>query len=81
LGLTEIDIFDGKALLQYHLIFVLIGLISILITFFNIGITIGLPGWIYGLLGPVLFWDGRYQNKKKLNKFGSQQGNNNSKGG
>ena len=71
LELTERDIFDGKALLQYHLIFVLIGLISVLITIFNLGVTKGVPGWIYGLLGPVLFWHGRYQNKKRQNKFDS----------
>lgn len=70
LQLTEQEIFETKTYLRYHLIFVLVGLISVLITILNVGVTFALPGWIYGLLGPLLFWHGRHRRKLKQKKFG-----------
>ena len=79
LSLPDSDIFDTRTMLQYHLLFVMVGLISVAITVLNIGIRLGLPGWIYGLLGPILFWHGRHRKRKKQVKFASTQANNNSK--
>lgn len=79
LSLTDSDIFDIRTMLQYHLLFVMVGLISVAITIFNIGVRVGLPGWIYGLLGPVLFWHGRHRRRKKQTKFASTHVKNNSK--
>lgn len=72
LQLTESEIFDAKTYLRYHLIFVFVGLISTLLTILNVGILFALPGWIYGLLGPLLYWHGRHRKKKKQAQFISE---------
>jgi len=69
LQLTEQEIFDVRTYLEYHLIFVFVGLISVLLTILNVGILFALPGWIYGLLGPLLYWHGRYRHKKMQAHF------------
>src|SRR5690606_26589395 len=42
---------------RHFMIFVFTGAISILLAYFQIGITIGLPGYVYGLLGPLCTWN------------------------
>lgn len=71
LQLTEQEIFETRTYMRYYFIFVGVGILSILITVFNLGIHIGLPGWIYGLLGPLLFLHGRYSHKRQQKRFNS----------
>ena len=49
---------------RHFMIFVLTGAISILLAYFQIGITIGLPGCVYALLGPLCTWNARVFKKR-----------------
>lgn len=40
---------------RHFSIYVLVGLLSVLLSALNVGITIGLPGFVYGLLGPLCY--------------------------
>lgn len=42
---------------RHFMFFVLTGGLSILLAYFQVGITIGLPGYVYGLLGPLCTWN------------------------
>ncbi len=44
---------------KYFCIFIGVGIFSILLSFLQIGINFGSPGFVYGLLGPVCYWYGK----------------------
>jgi len=44
---------------RHFLIFVGIGILSILMATFNVGMRYGVPGIIYSLLGPLCYWHGK----------------------
>lgn len=45
---------------RHFMIFVVTGLISIILATLNIGLRFGLPGFAYGLIGPLAFLHGKY---------------------
>lgn len=49
---------------RHFSIFVIVAVISILLSLLGIGMRIGFPGWIYGLIGPLCFWHSNWFNKK-----------------
>jgi uncharacterized membrane protein len=65
LQLSKIDEFDIITFIQFYSVFVFVGILSIIFTLFDAGVAIGLPGWIYGLLGILLYLNGRRRNSKK----------------
>ena len=55
---------ESATLFRHYLIFVLVGLISILLARLQIGIRFGLPGIIYGLLGPLCYLHGVWSERR-----------------
>ena len=49
---------------RHFAIFVGVAALSVVLAFFKAGINFGLPGFIYGLLGPLCYWHGRWFNQK-----------------
>ena len=52
---------------RHFTIFVFVAIISIAFAVLNVGMKIGFPGWIYGLIGPLCFWHSRWFDKKYPN--------------
>ena len=66
-ALLELSTFQKHESLFYarhYSIFVSVGFISIISALLKIGIVIGLPGFIYALLGPLCYWHGIRAAKK-----------------
>lgn len=63
LGLPEAARHEALFLARHYAIFVGVGLLSVLLAASGLGVRIALPGWIYGLLGPLCalhgVWSGR----------------------
>ena len=49
---------------RHFAIFVLVALISILVSILNIGMGFGFPGIVYSLIGPLCFWHSKWFSKK-----------------
>lgn len=70
LGLSELERFDARTQLRHYSIYVLVGLLSIALTWFGIGLEVGMPGWIYAFLGPLCYANGatRDRQRKRLER-------------
>lgn len=53
LGLGERERREAHFLARHYAIFVGIGLVSMALAMADVGVRVALPGWIYGLLGPL----------------------------
>ena len=49
---------EARMLFRHYLIFVGVGALSALLAFMGWGLAVGLPGWVFGLLGPLCWWNG-----------------------
>ena len=49
---------EMKYYFRHFMIFVMVGILSIVIAKLNIGIRYGTPGFVYALLGPICTWHG-----------------------
>lgn len=47
--------------MRHHLIYVGVGALSVALALGGVGARFGLPGWVYGLLGPLCWWHGARQ--------------------
>jgi hypothetical protein len=56
LGLDAERAFEARMWMRHYGIYVGVGLLSIALTQLGIGLGIGMPGWIYGMLGPLCWW-------------------------
>ncbi len=59
LGLSELEIHDARTIFGHYMIFVVMAVVSILLTLLGLGGALGgISGWVYGLLGPVMtvYW-------------------------
>jgi hypothetical protein len=45
--------------MRHYLIFVAVGLLSVAFAAGGVGIRYGLPGFVYCLLGPLCWWNGK----------------------
>jgi hypothetical protein len=63
LGLDAAEERRARFFARHYAIFVLVGLVSVTLAVTGVGLRIALPGWIYGLLGPLCglhgVWSGR----------------------
>ena len=63
LGLGETERHEARFLARHYAIFVAVGLLSVALALTGVGLSVAMPGWIYGLLGPLCglhgFWTGR----------------------
>jgi uncharacterized membrane protein len=46
---------EARFLCRHYLLFACVGVASVAVAWLRVGIQVALPGWLYGLLGPVLF--------------------------
>lgn len=58
LGLDTLQQFDARMWCRHYLIYVFVGLISVLIAWSGVAAGTGISGWIYGALGPLCGWHG-----------------------
>ena len=65
LNLSRREDFDAQTAVQYYLIYVFVGLVSVGIAWSGVGIEFGLPGWMYGALGPLCFWHGLLRDRQR----------------
>ncbi|WP_422107960.1 TMEM175 family protein [Winogradskyella sp.] len=54
---------------KHFLIFVTIGIISVILSVFQIGMQIGFPGFVYAFLGPICYYNGALFRKKHPDVF------------
>ncbi|MBX2818905.1 MAG: DUF1211 domain-containing protein [Rhodothermaceae bacterium] len=64
LSLSPLQSHEAGYFARHYGIFAGVGIISILFAFFNVGVIIGFPGYIYALLGPLCYWHGHRSEKK-----------------
>jgi len=66
-GLNEAARREALFLARHYLIFVGVGLLSVLLALADLGVRFALPGWIYALLGPLCalhgVWNGRRERR------------------
>lgn len=65
LELSASERIEGEHLMRHYLLCALAGAISILVAWSGIGVRFGLPGWAYGLLGPLCYWNAKTAEKRK----------------
>jgi uncharacterized membrane protein len=64
----ELTAAEGQEALLYfrhYLIFVFVGLLSVLVAWRGIGLRIGFPGWIYALIGPLCYAHGTWSHRRQ----------------
>ena len=54
LEMSALEVFDTRAHIYENLVFGAIGLLSVLLALLNVGVNIGLPGWVYVFIVPIL---------------------------
>jgi uncharacterized membrane protein len=65
LGLDPLSAFDAVTQARHYGMFVLAGIISMAIAASGVGIAIGLPGFIFAILGPFCWWNGWSRAKQR----------------
>jgi hypothetical protein len=66
LGLSEEQVFEARMWMRHYGLYVGVGLLSIALTQLGVGLGIGMPGWIYGALGPLCWWHAARTEKARL---------------
>jgi membrane associated rhomboid family serine protease len=57
--------FDARTHMRYYSIYIVVGLLSITLAWLGVGMAIGLPGWIYALLGPICYANGATRDRAR----------------
>lgn len=65
LDLDESERHEAHMLKRHYLIFALVGLLSMLAAWLEIGLLYGFPGWIYLVLGPLCWWHGTWSDRRR----------------
>jgi uncharacterized membrane protein len=65
LGLDTLAVFDAVSAARHYGMFVLAGIISMAIARSGVGISIGLPGFAFAILGPLCWWNGWSRGKQR----------------
>jgi uncharacterized membrane protein len=65
LQLSEIELFDARSAMGFYLINVLVGATCATFAVFGWGLRYGLPGWIFGLAGPIFAWFGWTRGRRR----------------
>ncbi len=64
-GYTDDQRDEALMLFRHYLIFAVVGLLSVLTALLGVGIRFSLPGWLYGLLGPLCYLAGKLGSRRK----------------
>lgn len=65
LELTPDELSETRFFFRNYFILVTVGLLSIVLAISGIGLRIGMPGWIYGLLGPLAWYHSHWSAKRE----------------
>ena len=65
LGLDELEIFDGRTMMRHYGLYIGVGILSIVLTLAEVGLTIGMPGWIYAFIGPLCATHSRWSQRRR----------------
>ena len=65
LDLNAVEQIEVRTWTRHYLIFVGVGLLSVALAWAGVGIKIGLPGFVYMLLGPFCWWNGEVGGRRK----------------
>jgi|SRR6185369_3938816 len=65
LDLNAVEQIEVRTWTRHYLIFVGVGLFSVALAWAGVGIRVGLPGFVYALLGPFCWWNGEVGAKQK----------------
>lgn len=63
LGLGSGELREAHFLKRHYGLFALVGLLSMLLAWLDVGVQFGVPGWIYAILGPVCWAHGAWSNR------------------
>jgi hypothetical protein len=66
LGLDASGQNEAQVWMRHYLIFVAVGLFSVALAAGGAGIRYGLPGFVYCLLGPLCWWNGKMGRRRRL---------------
>lgn len=56
---------EASFLFRHYALFALVGVASVVLAWLRVGIEVALPGWFYGILGPVLFGHAWWSERKQ----------------
>jgi len=65
LGLDALEAFEAITWSRHYLIFVGVGVLSVVLALLHVGERIGMPGWIYGMIGPFCTWNGMVRQRQR----------------
>ena len=64
LGLTPLQVHEARAMQRQFLILAGVGVLSIATAAAGIGVRYGVPGYVYGLIGPLAWWHGVWSERR-----------------
>ena len=64
LGLTPLQVHEAQLLQRQFLIIAGVGVLSIATAAAGIGVRYGVPGFLYGLIGPLSWWHGAWSDRR-----------------
>jgi uncharacterized membrane protein len=65
LDLNALEQIEARTWMRHYLIFVGVGLLSMALAWTGVGIRMGVPGFVYTLLGPFCWWNGKAGGRRK----------------
>jgi hypothetical protein len=65
LGLDALEAFEAITWARHFLVFGGVGVVSIVLALLHVGERVGLPGWIYGMIGPFCTWNGMARQRQR----------------
>jgi len=64
LGFSPLQVHEARAMQRQFLILAGVGLLSIATAAAGIGVRYGVPGYVYGLIGPLAWWHGIWSDRR-----------------
>lgn len=65
LGIDALSAYDAQTHSRHYIGFVMVGLLSVVMSFLGIGVRVGAPGFVYALLGPISAINGSSRRKAR----------------
>jgi uncharacterized membrane protein len=65
LGLGPGELREAHFMKRHYALFVPVGLLSMLLAWLGVGVKIGMPGWVYAILGPVCWAHAAWSNRTR----------------
>ena len=65
LGIDALAAYDAQTHSRHYMGFAIVGIISVVMAFFDVGIKYGMPGFVYALVGPIAAFNGSSRRKAR----------------